>query len=147
MWTLYGKKIAIELWVSLFAFLVPKPVESKFLNYISSWKTFTAILLGVSTWKNVYIHKDFAETKLYTWINIVAVVEKGDMKQNYVTAWDLGAERIHMFPKILRKNTSHDPFLSERCTEEILVGNCRKHWFVTHWWLCICWKHWIWWLH
>ena len=36
--------------------------------------------------KNVYINKDFAETKFYTWINIVAVVEKGDMKQNYVTA-------------------------------------------------------------
>ena len=79
------------------------------VNYISSWKTFTAILLGLSTWKNVYINKDFAETKFYTWINIVAVVEKGDMKQNNVTAWDLGAERIHMFPKILRKNTSHDP--------------------------------------
>ena len=28
----------------------------------------------------------FAETKFHTWINIVAVVEKGDMKQNYATA-------------------------------------------------------------
>ena len=36
--------------------------------------------------KKVYINKDFAETKFNTWINIVAVVEKGDMKQNNVTA-------------------------------------------------------------
>ena len=42
--------------------------------------------VGCPLEKNVYINEDFAETKFYTWINIVAVVEKGDMKQNYVTA-------------------------------------------------------------